>query len=161
VGDHSVEVANGLDTVVGLLEQTLAHGGHDLLVLPHALGDTNESAKFWGQVDVLALLFNFKKGLSKIHDLHVVLLLEIQNHRNGLADFTLLELASLRSHVPLDGGYFVGLMLTIAGHHDGALELFVNSLADLLLVGRLPHKALALFFESMNLLLNELEAVVN
>jgi len=161
VGDHGVEVADGLNTVVRLLEQTLTHRGHDLLVLSDALGNTDESAKFWRQIDVLALLFNLKKGLSEIHYLNVVLLLEIQNHRNGLADFTLLELASLRSHVPLDGGYFVGLMLTIAGHHDGALELFVNGLADLLLVGRLPHKALALFFESMNLLLNELEAVVN
>lgn len=52
-------------------------------------------------------------------------------------------------------------MLSIAGHDDGALELFVNGLADLLLVWGLPHKALALFFESVNLLLNELEAVIN
>ena len=161
VGDHGVEVADGLDTVVRLLEKTLTHGGHDLLVLSDSLGDTDESAKFWRQVDVLALLFNFKKGLREIHYLNVVLLLEIQNHGNGLADFTLLELASLGGHVPLDGGYLVGLVLTVAGHDDGTLELLINGLADLLLVWGLPHEALALFFESMNLLLNELEAVVN
>lgn len=161
MGDHGVEVADGLDTVMRLLEQTLTHGGHDLLVLSNTLGDTDESAKFWRQVDVLALLFNFKKRLGEIHYLNVVLLLEIQNHRNGLADFSLLELTSLRSHIPLDGGYLVSLVLSIAGHDDGALELLINGLANLLLVWRLPHEALTLFFESMNLLLNELEAVVN
>jgi len=77
VGNHSVEVADGLDTVMRLLEETLTHGGHDLLVLTNALGDTNESAKFWRQVDVLALLFNFEKRLVKVHDLNVILLLEI------------------------------------------------------------------------------------
>jgi len=60
VGNHGVEVADGLDAVVGLLEKTLAHGGHDLFVLSHALGDAHEGAKFWRQVDVLALLFNFE-----------------------------------------------------------------------------------------------------
>lgn len=46
VGYHGVEVANGLDTVMGLLEETLTHGGHDLLVLSHALRDSNEGAEF-------------------------------------------------------------------------------------------------------------------
>jgi len=161
VGDHGIEVADGLDAVMGLLEETLAHGGHDLLVFSDTLGDTDEGTEFWGQIDVLALLFNFKKRLCEIYDLNVVLLLEIQNHGNGLADFSLFKFTSLRSHIPLDGGYFVRLVLSIPGHHDGTLELFINGLADLLLVWGLPHEALTFFFESMNLLLNELETVVN
>lgn len=161
MGDHLVEVADGFDTVVRLLEQTLAHGGHDTFVLTYALGDTDEGTKFWRQIDVLALLFDFKERLIKVHDLNVVLLLEVQNHGNGFTDLALLELTSLRSHIPLDGGYFVGLVLSIACHDDGAFELFINCLTNLFLVRWLSHKALAFFFESLDLLLYELEAVVN
>jgi len=92
--NHGIQFTNGSDAVVGLLEETLSHCRHGLLVLPHFLRNAHQHAELRRQVDVLALLFNFKQGLVEVHDLLVILLLEILNHRNCRASFSLLELAS-------------------------------------------------------------------
>lgn len=93
LGDHGVQIADGLDAVVRLLEETLAHRGHNALVLAHTLRDAYESAEFGRQINVLALLFDFKQRLVQVHNLNIVLLLEVQHHGNGLAYLTLFELA--------------------------------------------------------------------
>lgn len=92
LSDHGVQIANGLDTVVRLLEQTLAHESHDTFVFTDTLGNTYKSTKFGWQIDVLALLFDFKQWLVQIHNLNIVLLLEIEHHRNSFSDFSLFEL---------------------------------------------------------------------
>lgn len=58
--DHFIQLADGVDTVVWLLEETLTHLSDRLLVLAHLLGDADEHAQFWRQIDVLAFLFDFK-----------------------------------------------------------------------------------------------------
>jgi len=161
LGDHLIQVADRLDTVVRLLEQALAHGGHDALVLPYALRDAHKGAELRRQVDILALLFDFKQGLIEVHNLNVVLLLEVEDHGNGLTDLALLELASLWRHVPLDRAYIVGFVLAVARHDDGTLELFIDGHRNFFLIGSFSHKAHPLFFESGDLLLYEFQAVVN
>ena len=47
LGNHLVELANAVDTVIWLLEQTLAHLGHSFLVLSDLLRDADEHAQFW------------------------------------------------------------------------------------------------------------------
>jgi hypothetical protein len=78
---------------VRLLKETLTHCRHSFLIFPDFLRDANQHAKFWWQVNILALLLNFEKRLVKVQNLLVVLLPEILNHRNCGASFALLELA--------------------------------------------------------------------
>ena len=47
LGDHLVELLDRVDTVMRLLEETLAHLGHGLLVFPHLLGDTHQHGELW------------------------------------------------------------------------------------------------------------------
>jgi hypothetical protein len=125
------------------------------------LWNTNKGAKFWRQINVLALLFDFKQWLIEVHNLNIVLLLEVQNHRNGLSDLTLFELARLGSHVVLDCTDLVGFVLTISSHDDGSFEFFVNSLGNFLICGWFSHKSLTFFFEALSLFLDELQTVIN
>lgn len=78
--NHLVELLDGVDTVLWLLEETLTHLCHRLLVLTHLLGDADEHGELGRQVDVLPLLLDFKQRLVHLTDLHVVLLLEIAGH---------------------------------------------------------------------------------
>jgi len=161
VSDHVVQLADRADTVVGLLEERLAHGGHGLLVLTHLLGDADQHAQFGRQVDVLSFLLDFEKGLVQGHDLLVVLLAEVLHHRNGLSLLTLLEAARLRTHIPADSGHLVRLVVTVAGHDDGMFELVVHSLVDLVLFGGLAREALFFVRESVHLLVDQFQAVVD
>jgi hypothetical protein len=43
-GNHLVKGLDGLDTVVGLLEETLAHVGYSLFVFSDLLGDAHQHA---------------------------------------------------------------------------------------------------------------------
>jgi hypothetical protein len=156
LGDHRVQIADGLDTVVRLLEQTLAHEGHDTFVLTDTLWDTDKRTKFGWQVNVLALLFDFKQWLVEIHNLNIVLLLEVQHHGNSFSDFSLLKLAGLRCHVILDGANLVRLVLSVSCHNDGTFEFFVNCGRDFLVCWWFSHKSLAFFFKPLCLFLNEL-----
>ena len=61
--DHLIKLADRSDTIMGLLEQTLSHSSHSLLVLTNFLRNANEHTKFWWQVNVLSLLLFFKEGL--------------------------------------------------------------------------------------------------
>lgn len=161
VCDHVVELANRADTVVRLLEEGLAHGSHGLLVLTHLLGDTDKHAQLGRQVDVLSLLLDLKERLVERHNLLVVLLTEVLHHRNSLALFALLEAARLRAHIPAHGGYLVGLVMTVASHDDGMLELVIDCLVDLVLLGGLASEPLLFVGEAVHLFINQLQAVVN
>lgn len=56
------------------------------------------------------------------------MLLEIFQHRNGLAIVTMLKLAALGSHIPADGVKLVGLKESVPGHDDVTVELVIYSL---------------------------------
>ena len=43
-----------------LLEETLTHGGYSFFIFTHLLRNTYKHAQFWWQVNILALLLNFK-----------------------------------------------------------------------------------------------------
>lgn len=91
LGNHIVEFADRADAVMWFLEQRLTHRGHGLFVLTDLLGNTNKHAQLRRQIDILPLLLDFEKGLVQTHDLLVVLLSEVLNHRNGLTGLALLE----------------------------------------------------------------------
>ena len=114
-----------MDTVIWLLEQTLAHLCHSLLVLTNLLRDSNEHAQFWRQVNILALLLYFKQRLIKLFYFFVVLLFEVCDHGDCSAGVSLLKLASVWVHVESYIADFVGLVVSIASHHNGSFE-FVN-----------------------------------
>lgn len=80
LGDHVVQLADAADTIVWLLEETLAHLGHRLLVLAHLLRNADKHAQFRGQIDILSFLFDLEERLVETHDLLVVLLAEVLHH---------------------------------------------------------------------------------
>ena len=159
--NHGIQFTNGSNTVVGLLEETLSHCCHRLLVLPHFLRDAYQHAELWRQVDVLTLLLNFKQGLVEVHDLLVILLLEVLNHRNRRASFSLLELARGWTHVVADVGDLVGLVMTITGHHDGSFKFVVDRLLNFLVCCRPVRVALSFLDKSLRLLLDEFITIIN
>ena len=55
----------------------------------------------------------------------------------------------------------VGLVVAVARHDDGALELVDDGLLDFLGAGRLVRVPEALLAEAVDLLVNEVQAVVN
>lgn len=160
-GDHFIQLLNGVDTVVRLLEQTLAHLGHGLFILTHLLGNSDKHGEFRRQIDVLALLFDLEEGLAHLLDLLVVLLLEVDRHGDGLAGLALLEVARLWAHVEPHIAHFVSLVVSVAGHHDGALEFVDHRFLVLLDLGRVVGVAEAFLTEAFHLFINQLEAVVN
>lgn len=99
--------------------------------------------------------------MVQIHNLLVVLLTEIQDHRNRGAGLSLFKLASRRTHVESDVAHFVSLVMTVASHDDGALEFIVDGFLDFLLGGWFVGVTRSLVGEPTGLLLDELEAVVN
>lgn len=161
LSDHVVQVANGLNTVVGLLEQVLTHSCHDFLVLAHLLRDTDKHTKLGRQVNVLTLLLDFKQRLIKTHNLLVVLLAEVLHHGDGLASFTLLKAGGFGTHIPSDATHLVGLVMTVAGHDDRVLEFIVDGLLDLDGLWGLAGVTLALLSKAHHLFINELETVVD
>lgn len=121
---------------MGLLKETLAHSSHGLFVLTDFLRDAHKHAKLRRQVDVLAFLFYFKKGLVETHDLLVVLLTEVVHHRNGGSGLSLFEAAGFRAHVPADGMHFVGLVVAVASHHNRAFKFVGDGFLNFLQFGR-------------------------
>lgn len=160
-GNHGIKIADRFDAVMRFLEETLTHGCHDAFVFTYALRDSNECAQFGRQIDILSFLLDLEERLIQVHDGNIVLLLEVQHHRDGLTNLTLLELTRLWSHVPFERGNLVGFVLAVARHDNCTFEFFVDRLRDFFLIWRFSHEPLALFFETLDLLLDELEAVVN
>ena len=150
-----------MDTVVRLLEETLAHLCDSLLVLSDLLGDSDEHAQFWRQIDVLALLLNFKQGLLEALDFLVVLLFEIKHHRYCGSSVTLLKLARIRTHVESDVADLIGLMMAVTRHNDGTFEFVDDGLVDLGVLRLLVGEARALGIETLNLFVNQLEAIID
>lgn len=144
-----------------LLEETLTHLSHGFLVFPHLLGDTHQHSELWREIDILALLLDFKQRLAHLHNLHVVLLFEVGRHGDCGSGFTLLEVAGLGAHVEAHIGYLVSLVVTVHGHHNRALELVNDSFVVLLSLGDVVRVALTFLLKSLDLVVNELEAVVN
>ena len=144
-----------------LLEETLSHLSHSFLVFANLLRNTDKHGELWGQVDVLALLLNFKQGLLHLTNDLIVLLLEVGGHGDGRSNFTLLEVARLWAHVKAHIADLVGFVVTVTRHNDGTLELVLDSLLDFLEAWRLVRVADSLLAEAINLLVDELKAVVN
>lgn len=94
-------------------------------------------------------------------DLLVVLLLEIEHHGNSGACITLLELACVWTHVKSDIADLVSLVMTITGHDNGTLEFIDDGLLDFGVLWLLVSETLALLVETLDLLINQLEAVVD
>lgn len=161
LSNHLVQLLDRVDSIVRLLEKTLTHLGYSLFILPHLLGDAHQHGELRWEVDVLALLLDFEEGLVHLHDLHVVLLLEVSSHGNCGASFTLLEVTGIGAHVKTHVGYLVGLVVTVHGHHDCTFEFVDHCLLELLHLRRVVGVPLALLSEPVHLVVNQLEAVVN
>jgi hypothetical protein len=143
-----------VDTIVRLLEQALAHIGDRTFVLTDLLWDTHKHSEFGRQVDVLSLLLDFEEWLCHLHDLLIVLLLEVSRHGDSRASITLLEVASLRAHVKSHIAHLVSLVVTVASHDNGSPELVLHGLLVLLsarLVLRVAHFLLS---EAIHLLVD-------
>ena len=140
---------------MGLLKETLAHSCHRLFIFAHLLWDTNKHAKFRRQINVLAFLFDFEKRLVQTHNLFVVLLAEILNHRDGLACLALLKARGFWAHVPSYTANLVSLVVTITSHYDSVLEFIVDSLLHFHSFGRLACEFDTFLSESHHLLIYE------
>jgi len=159
--DHLVQLLDRVDSIVGFLEETLAHLGDRLLVLPHLLGDADEHGELGGQVDVLPLLLDFEERLVHLQNLLIVLLLEVGGHGDGGAGLTLLEIARLRAHIEAHIADFVSLVVAVARHDDGTLEFVEDGLLELLRLGWVAGVAETLLSEALHLLVDQLKTVVN
>ena len=73
----------------------------------------------------------------------------------------MLKVARLRTHIKAHVADLVGLVVSVHGHDDGALELVKDSLLVLLWLGRLVRVSEALLSKSLHLLIDQLQAVVN
>lgn len=143
------------------LEKTLAHRSHSLFIFPYFLRDSNQHAQFRREVNILPFLFDFKQRLVQAHDLFVVLLAEILDHRNCLTCFTLFKARSFWAHVPSYTTNFVGFMVTITCHNNSMFEFIVNSLLYLDSFGWLSGIALPLLGKAHHLFIDQFEAVVD
>ncbi len=130
--DHLVQLLDGVDPIMGLLEETLAHLSHCLLIFTDLLRDADKHGEFRGQVDVLALLLDLEERLLHLTDDLVVLLLEVGSHGDGCADLTLFKVASLRAHIKAHIAHLVGLVVSVTRHNDGTFKLVLDSLLDFL-----------------------------
>lgn len=63
VGDHSVELLDGSDSLWWLLEEALSNVGHDSLVLSNFGGDSDKGAELWREINVLSLLADLEERL--------------------------------------------------------------------------------------------------
>ena len=161
MGNHLVELLDGVDAVLRLLEETLTHLSDSFLVLSHLLRDTDEHGELGWEVDVLPLLLNFKQRLVHLSNLHIVLLSEVAGHRDSRASFALLEVAGFRAHVEANIADLVRLVVTIHGHDDGALELVDDGFLVLLLLWLMVGESLAFHSEALHLIVNQLKTIVN
>ena len=132
LSNHFVQLLNGVNSVMWLLEETLSHLSHSLFIFPDTLGNTDKHSEFWRQINILALLLNLKEGLLHLLDLLIILLFEVGCHRNSSASFALFEVTGLGAHVETHITDFISLMVAIARHDDSALKLINDSLLDLL-----------------------------
>jgi len=132
----------------------LSHGSHCFFVFTDFLWDPNKHTKFWGKVDILSLLLDFKQRLIKAHNLLVVLLTEVLNHGDSLTCFTLFETGSLWTHVPTNLGYFICFVVTVAGHNYGVFKLIIDSFLNFSGLWRLSGEALAFLCEAHHLFIN-------
>lgn len=159
--NHSVQFANWSNTVMGLLEKTLAHGGHSFFIFTHFLRNSDKHAEFWWQINILTFLLDLKERLVKVHDLFIILLLEIKDHRNCCSGFALLKLACWRAHIKPYIADFIRLMVAIASHHNSSFKFVVDRLLNLVLFWLFVWVPLPLLNKSGCLLINELKTVVN
>ena len=137
LSNHFVQLLNGVNSVMWLLEETLSHLGHGLFIFTDILRNTDKHGEFWRQINVLALLLDLKEGLLHFQDLLIILLFEVGSHGNGRAGLALLEVTGLRAHIETHIADLVRLVVAIARHDDSALELINDSLLDLLAARRL------------------------
>ena len=128
VGDHPVELLDASDSLWWLLEQALPDVGHHSLVLPDLGWNTDECAELWWQINVLALLANFKKWLINGVNFHAISSSEVINHVGPCFLIAVVEDVLLWIHIPLDLVDFVGPVRTVLGHDDGSFKLSVDKI---------------------------------
>jgi hypothetical protein len=108
------------------LEETLADISHNFLVFSDFGGNSDQSAEFGRQIDILAFLSDFKEGLINGIDLDVVCRVEIIYHVCSGAFISVVENVLFRIHVPFDLVHLVSPVRAVLGHDDGALEFAVD-----------------------------------
>ena len=79
----------------------------------------------------MALLLYFKQRLIKLFYFFVVLLFEVSDHGYCSTGVSLLELASVWVHVKSYIADFVGLVVSVASHHNGSFEFINDCFLDL------------------------------
>ena len=79
----------------------------------------------------MALLLYFKQRLIKLFYFFVVLLFEVGDHGYCSPGVSLLELASVWVHVKSYIADFVGLVVSVASHHNGSFEFIDDCFLDL------------------------------
>ena len=109
----------------------------------------------------MALLLNFKQRLVELFYFLVVLLFEIVDHRNCGPSVALLELAGVWVHVKSYIADLVRLVVAIACHHNGSLELVHDRLLNLVRLRLLVGVSLTSLVQALDLLVDQGEAVVD
>lgn len=128
VGNHPVEFLDAANSLVWFLEETLSDVSHHLLVLSDLRWDTDKGAEFWRQVDVLALLSNFKKWLINGMYFDVVSCHEVVDHICACFFISMVKDVILGVHVPFDGVYLVCSVWSVFSHHNGSFELPIDEI---------------------------------
>lgn len=118
------------------------------------MGDTYKHAQFRWQIDILALLLDFKQRLIQTHNLLIILLTEVLYHRNGLASLSLLKSGCLWTHVPSDAADLISLVMTVTRHNNGVFKFIIDSFLGLDNFWGLTGVALALLVKTHHLLVN-------
>ena len=106
-------------------------------------------------------MLNFKQRLVELFYFFVVLLFEVVDHRDCGPGVALLELAGVWVHVESNIADLVGLVVAVAGHHDGSFELVHDRLLDFVGFWLLVGVSLASLVQALDLLVDQGEAVVD
>jgi hypothetical protein len=154
--NHLVKFANRFYTIVRFLEKTLPHSGHCLFIFSNFLRDSDKHTEFWGQINILSLLLNFKQRLVETHNLLVILRTEVLDHGNCLTSLSLFKAASFWTHIPAYCTDFVGFVMTVASHNNCMFEFVINGFLGLGNFWRLSGISLSFSGKSDHLFIDQL-----
>jgi len=126
VGNHSVQLLDGANSLVWLLEQGLTDVSHDLLVLSNLGWDANKGTKLRWQIDILTLLSDLEKWLIYGVYLYVVSRQEVINHVGSGLLISMVKDVVLGVHVPLDLMHLVGTVWSVLCHDNSSFEFSVD-----------------------------------
>ena len=110
-----------------MLKETVSDVSHDFGVLSDFGGNADQDALLRREVNVLALLLDFKQRLLQVHDFNIVGSQKVIFHGGSLLGVSLVEIVGLWTHVPSDGVYLVCPVCTILSHDNCTVKFSIDS----------------------------------